>query len=530
MAQYDVLLIQNVHATLTEWSEKIVHLNKGDLLSAATDHTPTVLSAGTDGYMLVRSDAAATGLAWQVIAGGHTQNTDTGTTETIFHLDSDTFAIELTAASASKFDVKVSGGATYADIQAKDATFNALTLDDLKAAGTGSTADLWSEVTTGSIAIGAGLTTGTLNIAAAGTGATPINIGHTNATITLVGVLDIPIISAVALGTNGSGVIAAASTTGSGTTLVLGTTPTFTTSVIGGASFDVFDTTSTTINAFGAATTLAIGYDGTGASTTNFITGAITTGLTKTINIGTAGATGSTTNVNIATAGAGTAAMNVNLGSASGGTVTVNKDLVVTGDLTVNGTTTTINATTLTVDDKNIEIGSVAVPSDTTADGGGITLKGATDKTILWDNANDNWSFNQSVNLSSGLVYKINNAEVLSATQVLGITLGTMASATATDYVTKALYDAYTVLYADTDNTPAALTVAAGSVVGRIAGGIVAVDADTQLMPMMWRTDTAPTTPTSTGVAGQIYENDHYLYICTATNTWKRCALATNWT
>ena len=32
MAQYDVLLIQNVHATLTEWSEKIVHLNKGDLL------------------------------------------------------------------------------------------------------------------------------------------------------------------------------------------------------------------------------------------------------------------------------------------------------------------------------------------------------------------------------------------------------------------------------------------------------------------------------------------------------------------
>lgn len=42
--------------------------------------------------------------------------------------------------------------------------------------------------------------------------------------------------------------------------------------------------------------------------------------------------------------------------------------------------------------------------------------------------------------------------------------------------VPKALYDAYSVLYADTDNTPAALTVAASTIVGRLAaGGIVAV-------------------------------------------------------
>ena len=46
--------------------------------------------------------------------------------------------------------------------------------------------------------------------------------------------------------------------------------------------------------------------------------------------------------------------------------------LTLSGDLTVNGTTTTINSTTLTVDDKNIEMGSVSTPSDTTADGGGI--------------------------------------------------------------------------------------------------------------------------------------------------------------
>jgi hypothetical protein len=46
---------------------------------------------------------------------------------------------------------------------------------------------LWSDVTTGSIAIGAGLTSGALNIATVGSSATPIAIGHTNATIGLTG-------------------------------------------------------------------------------------------------------------------------------------------------------------------------------------------------------------------------------------------------------------------------------------------------------------------------------------------------------
>jgi len=69
-------------------------------------------------------------------------------------------------------------------------------------------------------------------------------------------------------------------------------------------------------------------------------------------------------------------------------------------DLVVNGTTSTINSTTLTVDDKNIELGSVASPSDTTADGGGITLKGASDKTILWTNSTDTWDFNQGITVT----------------------------------------------------------------------------------------------------------------------------------
>ncbi len=167
------------------------------------------------------------------------------------------------------------------------------------------------------------------------------------------------------------------------------------------ASFTLLDT-PTTINFGAAATTFNIGNTGTGVNTVNLATAATGSGNTKTLNIGTGGASGSTTNINI--------------GSASGGTTTINKDLVVSGDLTVNGTTTTINSTTLSVDDKNIVLGDIATPSDTTADGGGITLKGATDKTFTYVNATGLWtanigieatSFKGSANLTGGTVSSI---------------------------------------------------------------------------------------------------------------------------
>ena len=81
-------------------------------------------------------------------------------------------------------------------------------------------------------------------------------------------------------------------------------------------------------------------------------------------------------------------------------TVTTTSDLTVGGDLTVSGTTTTVNTATLEVEDKNIELGKVSSPSDTTADGGGITLKGATDKEIKWVNSTDNWTFNQNIEVT----------------------------------------------------------------------------------------------------------------------------------
>ena len=72
----------------------------------------------------------------------------------------------------------------------------------------------------------------------------------------------------------------------------------------------------------------------------------------------------------------------------------------IVGDLTVGGTTTTINTTNLDVEDKNITLGKVTTPSDTTADGGGLTLKGATDKTFNWVNSTDSWTSSEHISVS----------------------------------------------------------------------------------------------------------------------------------
>jgi len=71
------------------------------------------------------------------------------------------------------------------------------------------------------------------------------------------------------------------------------------------------------------------------------------------------------------------------------------------GDLTVNGTTTTVESNTLSIKDKNIEIAVVSTPTDTTADGGGITLKGASDKTINWVQSTGCWTLNQPTNFNN---------------------------------------------------------------------------------------------------------------------------------
>ena len=97
-------------------------------------------------------------------------------------------------------------------------------------------------------------------------------------------------------------------------------------------------------------------------------------------------------------------------------------DLLLTGNLTVHGTLTTISSTEINIGDKNIVLGDTTsqspsiTPTDILSDGGGLTLKGDTDKTWNWVNSTDSWTSNQNIDIiSSGTSYKISGTSVLSS-------------------------------------------------------------------------------------------------------------------
>ena len=179
--------------------------------------------------------------------------------------------------------------------------------------------------------------------------------------------------------------------TGSGA-LVFGTSPAITTSLTtGSTTFALVNTTATTVNFAGDATTVSIG--------------------------------------------------------AATGTTTINNNTVVTGNLTVNGTTTTVNSTVVTVDDILIELGAVTTPTDVTAEGGGINLLGLTNKTLTWVGTNTAWTSSENFDLVTGKTYKINGTNVLS-----GSTLGsgvTASSLTSVGIITSGTWNGTTIAIAN---------------------------------------------------------------------------------
>jgi hypothetical protein len=96
-------------------------------------------------------------------------------------------------------------------------------------------------------------------------------------------------------------------------------------------------------------------------------------------------------------------------------------DLIVSGNLVVNGDTVTLNAETLVVEDKTIELGTSLTPSNTTADGSGIVVPdGSANKTFTWVNSISSWSSSENINLALDKVIKINGIEILSSTNYIG--------------------------------------------------------------------------------------------------------------
>jgi hypothetical protein len=97
--------------------------------------------------------------------------------------------------------------------------------------------------------------------------------------------------------------------------------------------------------------------------------------------------------------------------------INVGGNLTIEGNLIVNGTTTTVNTATLAIEDKNIEL-ALGSTSNEEADGGGITLKGLQDHTLVWTNSSRAWNSSEHLNLvTSDSVpepeYKINGVTVI---------------------------------------------------------------------------------------------------------------------
>ena len=95
-----------------------------------------------------------------------------------------------------------------------------------------------------------------------------------------------------------------------------------------------------------------------------------------------------------------------------GGGLTVTNNLLVLGNLTVEGTETVINVERLDVQDKTIGVASTSTASNTTANGGGFFVHGGGDgdKTIFWSLAQDGFEVNQNWLPNADDTYSLGNA------------------------------------------------------------------------------------------------------------------------
>ena len=175
--------------------------------------------------------------------------------------------------------------------------------------------------------------------------------------------------------------------------------------------------------------------------------------------------------------GTGVSGTAVSIGHTTSET-TVNDNLTVTGDLTVNGTTTTINSTTLTVDDKTVVIASGASDS-AAADGAGISIDGAS-ATLTYAHSGTKFVTNKSLDVT-GTLTATNLAGTLTTAAQTNITsVGTLGALTVDDV---AIDGKVVTMTGDTGDT-ATLTVAAAGVLtlattdAAAEGGNIILDAD----------------------------------------------------
>jgi hypothetical protein len=383
---------------------------KGDLLVASAADTVTRLAAGTNGYILTANSEATNGIEWAAApAVGTFESSITFEGATANDFETTLTVTEPTADRTITFQDATGTVAFTGDITS---AINALTTSDIEE---GTNEYFTNERAQDAVGnnVGTGLT-------------------YTDST----GAISVTANTYDAYGAAASAQTAAESTASGYVSTHAGLTETH------GATGAVVGTTNTQTLTNKTLTSPAVDGNGIvfeGATANDFETTLTVTDPTsdKTITLpdatGTVALTNNKLDVFAATTSAelrtvisdetGTGALvfadtptlvTPNIGAATG------TSLVLSGDLTVNGTTTTINSTEITIDDKNLVLGAVATPSDAGADGGGLTLKGATDKTFSWVDATDSWTSSEHLDLASGKVLKVAGTEVLSPTQYTG--------------------------------------------------------------------------------------------------------------
>lgn len=391
----------NGHDVLTE---SLVDA-KGDLLVGSADNTVTRLAAGTNGYILTADSAETSGLKWAAAPA-------VGTFDT---------SITFEGATANDYETTLQVEDPTADrtITLPNAT-GTVTLNDATQTLSNKTISYTNNTITVQVANVSDLTANaselnTLDGITATTAELNILDGVT-ATAAEINVLD-----GITSSTAELNILDGVTATTTELNYVDGVTSAIQTQLDAKATDSDLATHTGSTEAHGA-TGAVVGTTNTQTLTNKTLTSPVIntpTGITKSdVDLGNVDNT-SDASKPVSTATQTALDLKANLSGATFTGAVSGTSLTLSGDLTVNGTTTTINSTEITVDDKNLTLGSVATPTDAGADGGGITLKGATDKTLNWVDATDSWTSSENFDLASGKTYKINGTNLSAVSETL---------------------------------------------------------------------------------------------------------------
>jgi hypothetical protein len=493
----------------------------GTNVAPATSGTSILYGDGSGGFSSV---TVGTGLSFSsgtLSASAQGITSVTGTAPVTATTVGQAVTISMAAATASNNGYMTSTFASKLDGIAAGATANTGTVTSVTFSGGTTGLSVTGGSPSGTISTSGTFTlTGTLAIANGGTGATAAtgtgNVVLANSpslvtpdlgvpsAITLTNATGLPISTGVSglaanvaafLATPSSSTLAAALTTKTGTgNVVFSIAPTISTSIVtDSASFDLVNTTASTVNFAGAATTLGIG---AGSGTTTIKNNLVVNGTTtvkshilpdtnedidlgssskrfrtiylkgSTIDLGGGTLSGSASGI-VLNAINSTPIGNVTPSTGVFSTLEATGNAIIGGNLTVSGTLTAINTTNIEVKDKTLELGKVTGTSDEdTANGAGIFVTGANTHSFFYTKGNPQgttgyWQSSDHLNVVSGKVFAIAGTPVLEAT-ALGTTV-VSSSLTSVGTLTSGTWSA-TNIALNRGGTNASLTAAAGAV------------------------------------------------------------------